>query len=433
MVTDLYELTMAAAYHDNRQSHEGIFELFARHLPKNRSYVIAAGLEQAIDYLRNLRFREEHAEYLRRHPIFKDVSPEFFEYLRAFRFTGDVWAVREGTVVFANEPILRVSAPIIEGQVVETFLLSMINFQTLIATKASRVVGAARGRSVVEFGARRAHGPEASLLAARAAYIGGCAGTSNVLAGFRLDIPIYGTIAHSYILNFDSETEAFKQYCRVFPENSTLLVDTYDTIQGVKNAMSVGIRPVAIRLDSGDLFALSKKARRILDTAGLAETKIFASGDLNEYIIDKLVKRGAPIDGFGVGTELSTSRDDPALPGIYKLVALKKEGKVIYKMKLSKGKKTLPGPKQVFRLYGKSGALIHDVLGLEDEALPEGAEPLMTKVMENGELVMKPPPIQEIQRYAADQLARLPAKYKVLNRQVPAPVRLSRRLAQLST
>ncbi len=432
MVTDLYELTMAAAYHDNRQTHEGIFELFARHLPKNRSYVIAAGLEQAIDYLRNLRFREEHVEYLRRHPIFKDVSPEFFNYLRTFHFTGDVWAVPEGTVLFPNEPILRVSAPIIEAQVAETFLLSTINFQTLIATKASRIVQAARGRGIVEFGARRAHGPGASLLAARAAYVGGCVGTSNVIAGFLLGIPIYGTIAHSYVLNFDSEIEAFKEYCRVFPKNSTLLVDTYDTIQGVRNAMAVGIKPVAIRLDSGDLLALSRKARRLLDGAGFTDTKIFASGDMNEYLIDRLVKRGAPIDSFGVGTELSTSRDDPALPGIYKLVALKKGDQIVYKMKLSKGKKTLPGPKQIFRVYGKGGMLRYDILTLEDEAMPQGAVPMMAKVMERGEVTRELPNVDDIRRYAADQLDKLPGTYKALNRVAKAPVKLSKRLMELS-
>jgi len=432
MVTDLYELTMAAAYHDNRQFHRGVFELFARLLPKKRSYMIVAGLEQAFDYLRNIQFRDDQIEYIRQHQAFKHVSADFFDYLRKFRFTGDVWAVPEGTILFPNEPILRVEAPIPEAQLIETFLLSTINFQTLIATKASRIVSAARGRGVIEFGSRRAHGPGASVLAARAAYIGGCIGTSNVLAGFLMGIPIFGTIAHSYVLNFDSELEAFRQYCKVFPENTTLLVDTYDTVQGVKNAMSVGITPAGIRLDSGDLLTMSRRVRRMLDDAGFKQTKIFASGDLNEYLIDQLMRKGAPIDAFGVGTELATSRDDPALPGIYKLVALKKDGSTIYKMKLSKGKKTLPGPKQIYRVFGSDGMLQHDVLALEAEAPLAGGAPLMTKVIGDGQLLRPLPDAHEARERALDELSKLPAKFKSLNRVVAAPVRLSSGLRKLA-
>jgi nicotinate phosphoribosyltransferase len=299
LTTDLYELAMAAAYFENGIKQRAVFELFIRRLPEHRSYLIAAGLEQALDYLAELSFTAEQIEYLRAHKSFENVSAEFFDYLARFRFTGDVWAIPEGTAVFGMEPLLRVTAPIIEAQIVETFLLSTINFQTMIASKAARIVTAAQGRSVIEFGTRRAHGTEAGLFAARAAYMGGCVGTSNVEAGHLFGIPTFGTLAHSFIMSFDREDEAFRAFLKVFPTTATVLVDTYDTIAAVKRlARDFGLAIPAVRLDSGDLLELSKQVRQILDEAGMNETRIFASGDLNEYKIADLISRGAQIDSF---------------------------------------------------------------------------------------------------------------------------------------
>ena len=423
---------MAAAYFESGENAEATFELFVRNFPKNRSYLVAAGLEQAVDYLKRLRFTDKHIKYLRKDPNFKDVSNRFFRYLRTLRFTGDVWAIPEGRVFFTNEPILRVTAPIIEAQIVETFLLSTINFQTLIATKASRVVQSARGRGIVEFGGRRAHGPDAALLAARAAYIGGCIGTSNVLAGYLFGIPTYGTMAHSFIMNYDSEQEAFDRFSKVFPSNPALLLDTYDTIEGAKKAATMKVAPSLVRLDSGDRYELSVRVRKILDDAGRKKTKIFVSGDLNEYILDDLTSRGAPIDGFGVGTELVTSRDDPALQAIYKIVATRRDGKTMYRVKTSEGKRTLPGAKQVYRNYGESGEIHEDVIALEDEVPPGGTEPLLVKVMSHGRLVRAHPSLNKIRGIAMKDVGRLPARFKGLGSSEQPPVRLSQRLRELS-
>jgi nicotinate phosphoribosyltransferase len=432
LAADLYELTMAAAYYDNKDTSQATFELFVRTFPKNRSYLIAAGLEQVVDYLLRLRFKEEHIEYLKKHPSFKDVSNEFFDYLENFKFTGNVWAIPEGTVFFTNEPIIRVTAPIIEAQIIETYLLSTVNFQTLIATKASRVVERARGKGVVEFGARRAHGPEAGVLAARASYIGGCIGTSNVLAGYQFGIPTYGTMAHSFIMSCDSEQEAFERFCRVFPTSCALLIDTYDTIEGAKKATSLKVKPSFVRLDSGDRYELSVKVRRILDEAGLKDTEIFASGDLNEYVLDDLMSRGAPIDSFGVGTELVTSRDDPALSGIYKLVSIKRDGKTFHRVKTSEGKRTMPGDKQVYRKYSQKGEIEEDILALEDEEPPNTTVPLMVRVFDHGRLVYDLPSIGLIQSRAKKEVSTLPAKYRGLSGSVEPPVRLSTKLEALS-
>lgn len=432
LATDLYELTMAAAYFDNNARSTATFELFVRNLPKNRSYLLAAGLEQALNYLTKLHFTQEHVTFLKRHPSFKHVSKEFFDYLLSFRFSGDVHALPEGTVFFTDEPLLRVTAPIIEAQIVETYLLAVMNFETLIATKASRVVQSARGRGVVEFGSRRAHGPEAALLAARASYIGGCIGSSNVLAGYLFGIPTYGTMAHSYIMSYDTEEEAFERFCKVFPSTPAFLLDTYDTIEGAKKAVSSKVKPTLVRLDSGDRFSLSKQVRTILDRAGLHDTKIFVSGDLNEFILDDFTSRDAPMDQFGVGTELVTSRDDPALSGIYKLVALKRDGKEVYRAKTSEGKRTVPGIKQVYRRFSSGGVIAEDILSLEDEAAPVGTIPLLTKVMENGTLVHPLPTINEIRERATIELGKLPAKYKELTGTETSPVRLSQRLSDLT-
>ena len=427
--TDLYELTMAAAYFENKESAEATFELFVRNLPKNRSYLIAAGLEQAVEYLKMLKFQKAHVDFLKKQAAFKDVDESFFRYLRRFRFTGDVWALPEGTVFFANEPILRVKAPIIESQLVETFLLSTINFQTLIATKASRVVQSARGRDVVEFGGRRAHGPEAALFAARSSYIGGCAGTSNVLAGYRFGIPMYGTLAHSFIMNYESEEEAFRRFCDVFPSNPALLLDTYDTLAAVKKA--IPFKPSLVRLDSGDRYELSIEVRRMLDDAGLKETKIFVSGDLNELIIDELTSKGAPIDGFGVGTELVTSRDDPAIQGIYKIVETRRDGRRNFRVKTSEGKRTIPAAKQVYRRYSPNGELKEDVLALSEERIPNG-QALMVEIMRHGRVLKQLPTLKTIRGTALRGVSRLPSPFRDLNTTQPSPVILSPKLQQLS-
>jgi nicotinate phosphoribosyltransferase len=433
LATDLYELTMAAAYFENGETaEEATFELFVRNLPKNRSYLIAAGLEQGVDYFRRLRFTDKHIKYLKKNPNFKNVSTNFFRYLKRLKFTGDVWALPEGTVFFANEPVLRVTAPIIQAQIVETYLLSMINFQSLIATKASRVVQSSRGRGVVEFGGRRAHGPGAALLAARASYIGGCIGTSNVLAGYTFGIPTFGTMAHSFVMNYESEQEAFEKFAKVFPTNPALLLDTYDTIEGAKRATSMRFAPSLVRLDSGDRYDLSVKVRRILDDAGFKKTKIFVSGDLNELVLEELTSRNPPIDGFGVGTELVTSRDDPALQAIYKIVSTKRGGRMSYRVKTSEGKRTIPGAKQVYRKYSDAGEIQSDIIALESEEPPPTSKPLLVKVLSHGKLVYTLPSISAIREKATKEVARLPAKYKALKGFEEPPTMLSQRLQQLS-
>ncbi|HEY3135069.1 MAG TPA: nicotinate phosphoribosyltransferase [Blastocatellia bacterium] len=389
LTTDLYEMTMAAAYFENGIQGRAIFELFVRSLPDHRSFLIAAGLEQALEYLSEMRFSGDQIAYLREHPAFKHVSRAFFDYLAEFRFTGDVWAMPEGTAAFGMEPLLRVTAPIIEAQVVETFLLSTINFQTMIASKAARVVAAARGRDVIEFGTRRAHGTEAGLFAARAAYVGGCAGTSNVEAGYLFGIPTFGTLAHSFVMSFKEEDQAFRAFLKVFPKTATILVDTYDTIAAVRRlASDFGSKIPAVRLDSGDLCELSKQVRKILDEAGMVDTKIFASGDLNEYKIADLISRGARIDSFGVGTELATSHDAPSLGGVYKLAGLEADGHFSGRIKLSQDKATYPGPKQVWRMMDESGTYARDLIALADEPPPSGSwQPVLEQVMRHGRVI----------------------------------------------
>ena len=450
LAMDFYELTMAAAYYsgsnqtdyDNNKI-KGIFEMFVRKLPRNRSYLVAAGLEQALYFLMNVRFNEEQLYYLKSLEIFKDVGEDFFEYLRNFKFTGSIWAVPEGTILFPNEPLLRVEAPVIEAQIVETFILSMMNFQSLIATKASRIVTAAKGKSIIEFGSRRAHGPQAALLAARASFVAGCVGTSNTLAGYKFGIPVFGTIAHSFVMSFEKEEEAFNQFNTVFP-SGYLLVDTYDSIAAVKKIIKSGINTAGIRLDSGDLYSLSLEARRLFDRASggaYANTKIMASGDLNEYLIHDLVNRGAPIDSFGVGTELSTSRDDPAMNGVYKLVAIKvqssssagnNEGRVdnriFYKRKTSPAKKTYPGPKQIYRIL-ENGLIKSDFITLEgEEKIPVDSVPLLQKILDKGKILYKLPSIKQIQRFHLQQIKTLPPKFLDLGSPENYPVLYSKQL-----
>jgi len=432
LATDLYELTMAAAYFNNKIPGYATFELFVRNYPKNRSFLIAAGLQQAVDYLLHLHFEDGHIAFLRKHPIFKDVSNDFFEYLRTFKFTGSVHGMHEGTVFFPNEPILRITAPVIEAQIVETYLLSLINFETLVASKAARVVHSARGRAVVEFGARRAHGPEAALLAARASYIGGCAGTSNVLAGYEFGIPTYGTLAHSFVMFFDSEREAFQRFCMAFPSSPAFLLDTYDTVNATRIIASMDVRPTLVRLDSGNRTILSKKVRKILDEAGMDYTKIFVSGDLNEYVLDNMTRHSIPIDSFGVGTDLVTSRDDSAMPGIYKLVEIECQGQTVLRAKRSTGKRTIPGAKQVYRNYDRRGMIIDDLIALASETPPSNMKPLLTEVVRSGQLIMKLPNLGKIRDVARGELQSLPQKYFQLRGSAKPPVRLSPLLERLT-
>ena len=421
---------MAAAYFVNRIAATATFELFVRELPQNRSYLIAAGLEQALEYLRDLRFSDEGINYLRRHAAFQAVPAAFFAFLRDLRFSGEVWAIPEGTPVFQNEPLLRVTAPIIEAQIVETSLLATLNFQTMIASKAARVVAAAAGRDVIEFGSRRAHGTEAALYAARAAYVAGCAGTSNVEAGLHFGIPTSGTMAHSWVMTFDDEVAAFQRYAAVFPHTATLLVDTYDTVAAARKVVAAGLQPVALRLDSGNLAELSRAVRRILDAGGLQQTRIFASGDLDEWRIAELVAAGAPVDAFGVGTRLATSFDQPALGGVYKLVELVVDHEAHGKVKTSAGKATFPGRKQVWRRRDPRDAYVEDVVALADEAAPADAESLLVRVMEAGRQLALPPPLAEVRARCLQLLERLPQPLRALDAAAVYPVRISERLAE---
>ena len=389
LLTDLYELTMAAGYVQDRFDARATFELFVRQLPHRRNYLVAAGLEQALDFLENVRFSSEEVSYLRALRLFRNVHSEFFDYLLRFRFTGDVWALPEGTIFFPGEPLLRVTAPIAEAQLIETSLLSILHFQTLIASKAARVITAAAGRPVIEFGSRRAHGIEAGVLAARAAFVGGCEGTSNTYAGHRFDIPVYGTQAHSWIMARADEAEAFRDFLDVFPEQSTLLVDTYDVHTAVEKIIALGRKPGGVRLDSGDVTADSLWVRQRLDSAGWTDVQIFASGDLDEDRIEALLRSGARIDAFGVGTALSTSADAPSVGVIYKLVEMEVDGYVRSAAKFSDEKKTYPGRKQVFRFTGEGATFSADIIGLDNEPFPE-AEQLLVPVMRHGRRLEAP-------------------------------------------
>lgn len=434
LFTDYYELTMCAAYFDNQNFETATFDLFIRRLPENRSYFLFAGLEEALQYLQAIKFTEEHLKYLRK----QGFKEDFLIYLRDFKFTGELWAVPEGTIVFPNEPLIRITAPIIEAQLVETFLLNSINLQTMIASKASRVVNASKGKAVIEFGLRREPGIDGGMKVARSSYIAGCQGTSNVLAGMEYDIPVFGTMAHSFIMSYPKEIDAFRAFAKTFPDKSTLLIDTYDDIAGVEKAAIVakelqakGVCLGGVRLDSGDLAKTSKKVRKILDKQGLPYVKIFASGDLDEYKIEELLTAGAPIDAFGVGTKMGTSADRPYLDGIYKLCETQTpDGKFTPIMKLSKDKITLPGRKQVYRFKSKDGCFKKDVITLYDEG-SEGT-PLLMKVMDKGKLTCRLPTLQEICKTAHENISSLPEKYKVLTGAPTYPVELSQKLQCLT-
>lgn len=447
LLTDLYQLTMMNGYLQyDRKDEIAVFDVFFRQ-NEMITYSLACGLEQVVDYILNLNFGEEEIEYLKGLNIF---SPEFLAYLKDFKFTGDVYAVPEGTVVFPGEPILTVKAPILQAQLVETAILNIMNFQTLIATKAAKICYAAENDLVMEFGLRRAQAPDAGIYGARAAVIGGCGSTSNVLAGKMFNIPVSGTHAHSWVMNFKDEYTAFMEYAKVYPDNALLLVDTYDTLnQGVPNAIKVfdwlkanGHKPRGIRLDSGDLAYLSKKAREMLDKAGHAETIICASGDLDEYSINSLKNQGAKINSWGVGTRLITSADMPALGGVYKLAAIiDKDGNVTPKIKLSNNtaKITNPGFKDICRVYDKAtGKAEADFIFLRGEKEIDTSKPLVlthpterwkkitfdnyelrtlqVEVIKDGKLVYNLPTLDEIKKYTQKELESFWDEYKRLDR-----------------
>lgn len=440
LLTDLYELTMMQGYYKNNRKDLVIFDAFYRKKPSDAGYAVCAGLEQVIDYIKNLHFSEEDITYLRSTTLFDE---DFLSYLAEFRFTGSIYAIPEGTVVFPMEPLLKVIAPITEAQFVETAILTMVNHQSLIATKAARVCHAAKDGGVMEFGLRRAQGPDAGIYGARAAMIGGCIGTSNVLAAKEFQVPALGTHAHSWIMSFDDELTAFRTYANLYPQNATLLVDTYDTLRsGVPNAIRVftelreaGKMPTryGIRLDSGDLAYLSKKARKMLDDAGFTDASICASSDLDEHLIQSLLLQGAKIDTWGVGTNLITSKDCPAFGGVYKLAAVESDGEFVPKIKLSENpaKITNPGNKTVFRIYEKeTGKIKADLIAFADESVDE-SEPLLlfdpvdtwkktllepgtftvrellVPVFVNGDCVYESPSVMDIRSYCKEELATL--------------------------
>lgn len=422
LLTDLYELTMAAGYLDaGIADGHAAFELFVRRLPAERRFLVACGIEQAVEHLTSMRFDDDAVAYLDGLGLFDEA---FLERLGTLRFTGDVWAVPEGEVVFAGEPIVRVSGPLLEAQLVETFLLATVGFQTMVASKAARVAVAAGDRPFADFSSRRDHGPDAALKAARAAYVGGAASTSNVLAGKLFGIPLSGTMAHSYVMAFPDEREAFRRFATAFPGRAVLLIDTYDTRRGAERAVEVareGHRIAGVRLDSGDLGALARDVRRILDDGGLGDVQVLASGDLDEHRVRELLAGGAPIDGFGVGTRLGTSDDAPSLGVVYKLVADPSGPR----MKRSEGKATVPGCKQVHRFDD------HDVLARHDEASP-GGRPVLEEVVAAGRRVRGPEPLEAARRRAAAAVAALPEGVRDL-RPGPSPweVRLSPALDRL--
>lgn len=464
LLTDLYELTMMQGYFKNPTDQVVVFDAFYRQNPCDGGYAIAAGLEQVIEYIRDLHFSPDDVEYLRGLNLFDD---DFLEYLRGFHFTGDIYAIPEGTVVFPREPLLKVVAPVMEAQLVETAILNIINHQSLIATKASRVVYAAKGDGIMEFGLRRAQGPDAGIYGARAAVIAGCVGTSNVLTGQMFGVPVKGTHAHSWIMSFLDEYTAFKTYADLYPDACILLVDTYDTLRsGVPNAIRVfkemrekgiDLKGYGIRLDSGDLAYLTKKARKMLDDAGFEDAIISASSDLDEYLIDSLKTQGAAITSWGVGTNLITSKDNPAFGGVYKLAAVMgDDGTFIPKIKLSENseKITNPGNKTVYRVYDADGMIKADLIALADETYDESQplllfdpvetwkktlmEPgeysmreIMVKVFDKGECVYDSPNVMDIQKYCKQEQATLWDESKRLINPQVVHVDLSQKLYDL--
>lgn len=420
LFTDLYELTMAQAYLAQGDEQQAVFELYFRRLPKRRRYVVAAGLDDVLEFLTTLRFSPEEVDYVR---SLGGFSGSFLEWLAHVRFTGDVWAMPEGTLVFPNEPIVQVIAPVAQAQLVETLILNQVHLQSVMASKAARIVEAARGRDVVEFGARRAHGTDAAVKVARAAYLVGAVGTSNVLAARRYQMPAFGTMAHSFVQAFEDERVAFEVFNRMYP-GTTLLVDTYDTLRGIEKVIEMAkhlgeaFRVYALRLDSGDLGRLSRDARRALDAAGLHQVRLFASSSLDEYRIAELLDAQSPIDAFGVGTRLAVAEDEPSLDVAYKLVEYAGSGRT----KLSSDKLILPGRKQVYRRF-EGGFMVGDSIAAWGEPMP--GEPLLVPVMQRGRRLPGRDGLETARRHARAQLAALPPDYRGLESGEPYPVTVS--------
>jgi nicotinate phosphoribosyltransferase len=431
LLTDLYQLNMLQAYLDRGETQTAVFEFFVRKLPAHRGFLIAAGLEQVLEFLETLRFAPDELDWLAKTGRF---GKNFIDYLADFRFAGDVHAMPEGTAFFADEPILRVTAALPQAQLIETRVINLLQFQSMVASKAARMVLAAPGKLLVDFGFRRAHGAEAGLLAARASYIAGFAGTATVLADKEFGIPIFGTMAHSYIQVHDDELDAFENFARARPNNLTLLIDTYDTEAAAHKVVALaprlkaaGIKINAVRLDSGDLVALAKSVRQILDAGGLHDVAIFASGGLDENELARLMRAGAPIDGFGVGTSLTTSSDAPVLDCIYKL----QEYAGVARRKRSIGKATWPGRKQVWRRFGADGRMAGDILSVEGDTQP--GEPLIEAVMRAGRRLDPPRTLAEIRARAARDIERLPEALRKLDGAAPYPVKLGDELTKLSS
>jgi nicotinate phosphoribosyltransferase len=430
LLTDLYQLNMMQAYLDRGETKTAVFEFFVRKLPRERGFLIAAGLEQVLEFLAELRFTPEELDWLASSGRF---GKNLIDYLAGLRFTGDIRAMPEGTVFFPAEPILRVTAALPEAQLVETRLINLLQFQSMIAAKAARMVLAAPGKRLVDFGLRRAHGAEAGFLAARASYIAGFAGTATVLADKEFGIPIFGTMAHSYIQVHDDEAEAFENFARARPKNLTLLIDTYDTEAAARKVVALaprlkaaGISIGGVRLDSGDLITLSKAVRRILDEGGLRDVTIFASGGIDETVIANIIRSGAPIDGFGIGSSLTTSYDAPGLDCAYKL----EEYAGLPRRKRSAGKATWPGRKQVWRRFGADGRMAGDVLSLEND--DQAGEPLIELVMQGGKRLAPAPTLGEIRARAARDLERLPEPLRRLEPGASYQVEVSGGLTRLA-
>jgi len=429
LLTDLYQLTMAQAYFREQRAASATFSLFIRSYPPERGYFVSAGLQDVLDYLESLCFDSAAIDFLDSRRLF---SPDFLNYLASLRFTGQVWAIPEGRIFFTDEPVIEVTAPIIEAQIVETFIINQIHLQSLIATKAARCVHAAGGRTVVDFALRRTHGSDAGMKVARASYLAGFAGTSNVKAGQRYGIPLVGTMAHSFVSSFEREVDAFRAYAATFPASAILLIDTYDTIAGAKNAVQVGRemtqrgqKLLGVRLDSGDMAALSVEVRRILDDAGLTEVKIIGSGGLDEFELAQLTAANAPFDSYGVGTKMGVSADQPWSDIAYKLVEY--DDRPV--LKLSTGKSSWPGRKQLFRVKDSHGQAQGDTIGLRDEELP--GERLLQEVMHNGKMMAGYPSLPELRDIFVREFAALPESVRALRRPSRFPVEFSAKLKSL--
>ncbi len=431
LLTDLYQLTMSAAYLDNHKTDEvATFEMIIRSLPKDWGYFIAAGIDEALDYVCQLQFNDEEISYLQELKLFK---PEYLDYLKHFKFMGDITAIREGTPFTAETPIITVTANRPQAQMVETILLNIVNFQTMIASKASRVVNSAGKAKVIDFGLRRAHGSEASIKGARAMYIAGVNATSNVEAAKIYGIPPSGTMAHSFVMGFKNEVDAYRAYANTFPDNAVFVIDTYDTLEGARKAAQVakemerdGHRLLGVRLDSGDMINLSVQVRSILDTEGLDYVKIVLSSDLNECKIDKYTKANAPVDYYGVGTEMITAKPVSAISGVYKLV----EDNLGPRIKLSENKKTFPGRKQVYRVMDKDGGYLYDVVELEGE-IHEGY-PLLEHAVRGGKKIRETVPLKEVRDYCLDCFARLPIEARMVRVTKPYQLHVGSELLKLT-